>query len=465
MDRKLTEFVALLRNNGLPVSPPEVADAASAIQLVGYADRDRFHAALSTTLAKSTVDAAVLDRCFESFFSFSTTPAAEADTKKEPASPLRLPEGLQFLFGRGQGGGSGSEGGGQPVPGVPPSALGEQLLNDENNALDLALAQAIETARLVDIRVMTQKGLFGRRMMMAMGLQDLEREISALDALEGPRAAQRATALRNRRDRLRTQVRDTVDRYFQLARRQDREAMLRETDFTLLRDSQEAEAVIRRMARRLITQHRRREKMAARGLLDVRATLRHNVSHDGVLINPRWRRIRKDKPKVMAICDVSGSVSRYSRFLLLFLYSLQEVIPRLRSFAFSSSLHEVTELFQALPLEDAMDAVLERYGLGSSDYGRSFADLETLALGAIDRKTTLIILGDARNNNGDARLDLLREFHLRAKQVIWLNPEDMNRWGSGDSEMLRYRSACSRVHSCRNLGELERIVDRLLKSA
>jgi hypothetical protein len=167
----------------------------------------------------------------------------------------------------------------------------------------------------------------------------------------------------------------------------------------------------------------------------------------------------------MAICDVSGSVSRYSRFLLLFLYSLQEVIPRLRSFAFSSSLHEVTDLFQQLPLEDAMDAVLERYGLGSSDYGRSFADLETLALAAMDRKTTLIILGDARNNNGDARLDLLREFHLRAKQVIWLNPEDMNRWGSGDSEMLRYRSACSRVHSCRNLAELERIVDRLLKSA
>lgn len=465
MDRKLTEFVALLRNNGLPVSPPEVADAASAIQLVGYADRDRFHAALSTTLAKSTVDAAVLDRCFESFFSFSIAPPADAEKEKDPVPPLRLPEGLQFLFGRGQGGGSGSEGGGQPVPGVPPSPLGEQLLGDENNALDLALAQAIETARLVDIRVMTQKGLFGRRMMMAMGLQDLEREIAALDALESPRAAQRATALRLRRDRLRTQVRDTVDRYFQLARRQDRDALLRETDFTLLRDSQEAEAVIRRMARRLITQHRRREKVAARGLLDVRATLRHNVSHDGVLINPRWRRIRKDKPKVMAICDVSGSVSRYSRFLLLFLYSLQEVIPRLRSFAFSSSLHEVTDLFQQLPLEDAMDAVLERYGLGSSDYGRSFADLETLALAAMDRKTTLIILGDARNNNGDARLDLLREFHLRAKQVIWLNPEDMNRWGSGDSEMLRYRSACSRVHSCRNLAELERIVDRLLKSA
>lgn len=461
MDRKLTEFVALLRNNGLRVSPPEVADAAAAIELVGYADRQRFHDVLSSTLAKSQEDAVVLTRCFESFFRFTLPEAPD----KKPEPPPALPPGLQFLFGRGQAGGSGGGGSGQPVPGVPPSALGEQMLDSDNSELAMTLAQAVQDAQLSNIRVLTQKGLFGRRILMAMGLEALENEISALDQLSSARAAQRATLLRRRLDALRGQVRDTVDRYFQLARRQDRDAALRETDFSLLRDAKEAEALIRKMARRLITQHRRREKKAARGLLDVRATLRHNVAHDGILISPRWRRIRKDKPRVMAVCDVSGSVSRYSRFLLLFLYSLQEVIPRLRSFAFSSSLHEVTELFESLPMEEAMDTVMERYGLGSSDYGRSFADLEQLALADINRKTTLIILGDARNNNGEARLDLLREFHLRAKQVIWLNPEDVSRWGSGDSEMLRYRSACTRVHPCRSLGELERIVDRLLISA
>lgn len=464
MDRKLTEFVALLRNNGLRASPPEVADAATAIQLVGYENRGRFHAVLSSTLAKSTADAAILDRCFESFFRI--TPELTKNTPATTPPPaLTLPAGLQFLFGRGEGAGSGGQGSGQPVPGVPPSALGEQLLGNQEDSLAVALAQAVETARLADIRVLTQQGLFTRRILMAMGLEDLERELSNLDKLPSPAAAGRATALRERRDRLRTQVRDTVNRYFRLAGSQDRDAIVRETDFALLQESRDAERVIRRMARQLITQHRRRQKLAARGLLDVRATLRRNVAHDGVLMQPHWRRIRKDKPKVMAVCDVSGSVSRYSRFLLLFLYSLQEVIPRLRSFAFSSSLHEVTSCFESLPLEEAIDTVMERYGMGSTDYGRAFADLEKLAMADIDRKTTLIILGDARNNRGDARTELLRDFHQRAKQVIWLNPESLNRWGSGDSEMLRYRSYCTRSHTCRNLADLGRIVDRLLLSA
>ncbi|MDQ8037777.1 MAG: VWA domain-containing protein [Pedobacter sp.] len=464
MDRKLTEFVSLLRRNGLPVSPPEVQDAATAITLVGYADRGLFHDALASTLAKSTAHSAIFDRCFDSFFRFSSA-SAENAAAENADSPRNSPE----FFGQGQGGGSGGQGSGggqgQPVPGITPSELGEQLLANAESELATALAQAVETANLAAIRVTTQRGLFGRRILMAMGLAELERELSELDASSLPAAAQRATGLREARDRLRGRVRETVDRYFQLSRENNRDAVMREVDFALLREFRDVEAVIRRMARKLITLHRRREKLAARGLLDVRATLRHNLSHDGVLINPYWRRVRKDKPRVIAVCDVSRSVSQHARFLLLFLYSLQEVIPRLRSFAFSSSLHEVTALFEKMETADAIEAVMDRYGMGSTDYGRAFVDLERLALSDIDKRTTLIILGDARNNNGEARLDLLREFHLRAKQVIWLNPEAMNRWGSGDSEMLRYQSACTRSHTCRNLAELERIVDRLLKTA
>lgn len=463
MDRKLTEFVALLRNNGLPVSPPEVQDAAQAIALVGYENRQRFHDVLATTLAKSTAATATFDRCFDQFFRFSTAAIEAGSNTQTPSSPELPPQ-----FGQGKGSGSGGQSGSgqdQSVPGITPSELGELLLADQESALSLELAQAITAADLAAIRVTTQRGLFGRRIMMAMGLADMERELSELDASALPAAALRAEALRGRRDRLRLRVRDSVDRYFQLSRQQNRDAIMREVDFSLLREFRDVERTVRKMARKLITQHRRREKLAARGLLDIRATLRRNISHDSILINPQWRRIRKDRPRVMAVCDVSRSVSQHARFLLMFLYSLQEVIPRLRSFAFSSRLHEVTELFEKLPLTDAADEVMERYGMGSTDYGRAFADLEKLALDAIDKRTTLIILGDARNNNGDARLDLLREFHLRAKQVIWLNPEAVNRWGSGDSEMLRYRSACSQVHTCRNLAELERIVDRLLKSA
>ncbi|MCD6060204.1 MAG: hypothetical protein K0S16_515 [Moraxellaceae bacterium] len=458
MDRKLTEFIALLRNNGLRTSPVEVADAVNAIALVGYDDRRRFHDSLSATLAKSRSDGLIFERCFESFFSFS---ADDTPPAPDPAA-LSLPEGLQFLFGQGQGGGQGS---GLPVPGIPASTLGEQLLTDTDGQLSLTLARAVAATDLSRMQVMTQKGLFARRILMAMGLEELERELEALRGSDTARAGLRADLLRDALERLRGRVREEVDRYFQLARAQNRDDIVRSTDFTLLRESDEVRAVIRRMAKRLVTLHRRREKQAARGILDVRATLRRNLAHDGVLMEPRWRRIRKDRPRVMAVCDVSRSVSQYARFLLLFLYGLQEVIPRLRSFVFASTLHEVTDLFEGNDVETALDLTLERYGLGSTDYGRAFADLESLALADIDRRTTLVILGDARNNNGDARLELMRQFHDRARQVIWLNPEDRNRWGSGDSEMLRYATCCTHTYSCRTLQELERIVDRLLKSA
>ncbi|MDP2228977.1 MAG: VWA domain-containing protein [Moraxellaceae bacterium] len=463
MDRKLTEFAALLRNNGLPVSPPEVADAVHAVHTVGYADRQRFHDALSCTLAKSLPHREVFERCFDNFFQFGLAPDntasapadSDTDTEQNGSPPPPLPG--QGSAGSGSGGSSGG--------GSAASALGEQLMAGDTNALALALAQAVETARLQNIRVITQKGLFGRRLLNAMGGEALEAEISALDRDGSASAQRRAEALRQARQRLRSEIRDTVERYFQLARRQDRDAIMRDVDFATLREFRDVERVVQRMARRLITVHRRRDKLAARGLLDVKATLRHNVAYDGVLMQPRWRHIRKDRPRVMAVCDVSRSVSQHARFLLLFLYSLQEVIPKLRAFAFSSTLHEVTKSFERLPVEAAIDEVMDHYGFGSTDYGQAFRDLDDLARHDIDRRTTLIILGDARNNNGEAEANLLHQFHDRAKQVIWLNPEARNRWGSGDSEMLRYLPACTHAHSCRNLGDLERIVDRLLKSA
>lgn len=460
MDRKLAEFATVLRRHGLGVSPPEVADAARAVALVGYADRGRFREALGATLAKSQPDRIVFEHCFDAFFRVSGT---ATDASDAPAAPTA--DSGDLLPGQGQAGGGGSGGGGEPVPGIPPSGLGEDLLARDDSALALRLAQAAAESRLATMRVLTQKGLFGRRLLLAMGLDDLERELAELDGNEALPARRRAALLRERLLRLRARVRETVERTFRLVREQDRDAQLRATDIGQLRDADEVRAVVRRMARRLVNRHRRRQREAARGRLDLRATLRRNLAHDGVLMEPAWKRIRRDRPRVFAVCDISRSVSQQARFLLLVLYSLQEVIPRLRTFVFTSSLHEVTGLFAQQGVEAALDEVMARHGLGSTDYGRALAQLDEQVGGAIDRRTTVVILGDGRNNRGEARLDLLQRFHARARQLIWLNPEDRRRWGSGDSEMLRYATACTHTYSCRTLADLERIVDRLLRRA
>jgi uncharacterized protein with von Willebrand factor type A (vWA) domain len=192
-------------------------------------------------------------------------------------------------------------------------------------------------------------------------------------------------------------------------------------------------------------------------------TMRRGIASDGVMFNIYWRQIRKEKPQILAVCDVSGSVAAYAKFLLMFLYSLQDVLPKVRSFAFASQLGEVSSYFDEYPVEKAIELVNWKYG-GATDYGNSLRDFARLALDDINSNTTVIMLGDARNNNGDPALEIMQAIYQRARQVIWLNPESRRVWGSGDSEMLRYQSACHFSAECNNLKQLERIVDQLLKS-
>jgi hypothetical protein len=217
------------------------------------------------------------------------------------------------------------------------------------------------------------------------------------------------------------------------------------------------------MAKKLASQYSRKRKHVKRGQLDMPKTLRKGIPNDGVMFDTYWRQVKKDKPQVLAVCDVSGSVAAYAKFLLLFLYSLQDVLPRVRSFAFSSHLGEVSEYFDDYPVEKAVELVNWKYG-GATDYGNSLLDFANLALADISSNTTVIILGDARNNHGEPRLDILQSVYQRAQRVIWLNPESRKSWGTGDSEMLRYQSACHFSAECNNLIHLERIVEQLLKS-
>lgn len=462
MDRKLTEFVALLRKNGIMVSPAEVADAATVVDVLGYGSRQQFQTGLGLALAKSVPDKATFDHCFEQFFRFTDF----ADSRKPGQTPPPLPPNDNMGSGPMSGSGSGGQGSGQAPSGAQqPPSLSQTLLDNDRIQLQVAMAQAIDAVQLQNIQVLTQKGLYTRRILMQMGLADLDAEITVLSGSASRADQARAQALRAARDALRAEVKEAVERYFLLARRNMRDDVIRDVSLNALREFRDVKGVIRRMAKRLISIHSRRKKLSRRGQLDLRRTLRRNVGYDGLIVEPLWKLRKKDRPKVFAVCDVSRSVSQYARFLLMFLYSLQEIIPRVRAFAFSGALGEVTKLFDELELEDALDEVMDVYGMGSTDYGRAFLDLEKLALNDIDRNTTIIILGDARNNNGDARVEKLKLFHARAKQVIWINPEAANRWGSGDSEMMRYKAYCTKVVSCGTLAQLERAVDLMLRTA
>ena len=484
MDRTLTRFVAALRNAEVRVSPAETLDAVSTVELVGYRDRAFLKDSLSLVLPKTADEKETFDATFDQFFSFEDVAAEAGVADAEGEADAALGQGVGGRDGESGGGRGGGGGKKSKNPGgeadedlgagemaTPRSALGRLLMDGGAVELMVHMAEAARAAKLEEIRVFTQKGLYTRKIMDAMGLAELNEEIAERRASAHVPVRRLGQQLRQRRDVLREQVRDYVERQFLLhadvTGRRLREDLLQKVKLSNVeqRNFRLIQEMVYRMAKRIAALHSRRRKVFKRGQLHVPRTLRHNMSYDGALFNLRWKSVKVDRPKVFAICDVSGSVASYARFMLMFLYSLEEVMPKVRSFAFSSDLAEVTELFERNKIEDAIAKTLRDYSGGSTDYGQAFADFRKLCMDDVDNRTTIVILGDARNNYGDARAEILKEMYDRAKRVIWLNPEPRNTWHTGDAEMRKYTAYVHQAEECNSLMHLGRVVGNLLKAA
>ena len=498
MDQLLTQFIGALRNADIRISTAETLDALGAVELVGYSDRRLLKDSLALVLPKTLDEKAAFDTCFDQFFSFGdrgSRPApttATSDTEPSGDAAGQAGNGQAGTGGDAQDQRTGNarpsdsrpqntsvatEERDEPAAGLgsgemsaPQSALGQLLVRGNQLEITIAINTAGRQVNAHEIEVFTQKGVYTRRIMDAMGHGELQQEITRLADSAAVPERRRAVDLTHRRDWLRERVRDYVEHQFLLhadvTGRRLREDMLRDVRLSALeqRHHRMLHDLVLRMARRLVSEHSRRRKVFRRGSLHVPRTLRRNMKYDDAVFDLQWKSVKVDRPKVFAVCDVSGSVAAYARFMLMFLYSLEEVLPKVRSFAFSSDLGEVSELFARNTIDDGIAIALKQYGGGSTDYGQAFADLRRLCLDEIDNRATIIILGDARNNYGDARTDVLKELYDRSKRVIWLNPEPRTMWNTGDSEMRHYAPYCHQVDECSTLAHLERIVGRLLRA-
>ena len=506
MDQTLASFIRALRNADVRISTAETLDAFNAVQLVGYKDRATLKRSLSLVLPKTLDEKETFDSCFDRFFSFETiatgsAPDAGDESREHPAEDQSEDQA------EGQGGGQGGDAqesaaqtssagnpdssrdsrrGAEPLEAGPDadaeedlglgdmshpeSQLGRLLIAADQAALSVAMARAGEANNVADISVFTQKGLYTRRIMESMGLAELQAEIGQRRNSAHIPDRRLAQELRRRNDALREQVRDYVERQFLLhadvTGKRLREDLLRKVKLSNLeqRNFRLIQEVVFRMAKKLVALHSRRRKISKRGALNLPKTLRANMSYDGAIFDLKWKSVKVDRPRVFAICDVSGSVANYARFMLMFLYSLEDVMPKVRSFAFSSDLAEVTDLFDRNELDDAIARTLRDYSGGSTDYGQALKDFRKLCLDDIDNRTTVIMLGDARNNYGEAHAEILKEVYDRSRRVLWLNPESRNTWALGDSEMRTYSAYCHQVEECNSLMHLERIVGNLLQT-
>ena len=468
MDDKLIAFSNLLRQNGVRVSVAEDLDSFAAIRVLGLSSREALKSGLRATMVKRSVDVPVFDELFDLYFGGiqnllqAAAERSQQATGLDPADFQRLLEQLEKLLAE---------------QGRDLSELAKEWLRNDNGRVEQRVREAVEQSRAGDIERPYQEGQFTHGMANAFGLSDLLRQIEEFrDRLSGlgldPETAEKLqryleSRLRDLAQLMKQVVRQELEKHDLARRESQRLATLGEKSFFYLSEDEirRMKEAVTKLAQRLKNVIAIKKKRAKRGKFDVKDTFRKNLQYGGVPFRIQFDDKRKDKPQVVILCDVSDSVRNVSRFMLQFVYSLQDLYSRVRSFIFVAETGEITRLFEENDIHEAIELALRGNVINvfaHSDFGRAFRIFHRDYITAVNKRTTVIVLGDARNNYNLPNEWALRDIRLRAKQLIWLNPESKMTWGFGDSEMERYLPFCDVVEECRNLNQLYRVIDRLV---
>ncbi|MDQ6782505.1 MAG: VWA domain-containing protein [Actinomycetota bacterium] len=472
----LAGFVGELRTAGIPVSLTENLDAMEALLHVPLEDREAFKYALAATMVKNEAHWKSFETIFEVFFSFRGSEYSLSDSVDgEGADGDSLVENLM-------GNRPGEGGHGEGMTAEQLAAMLYKALMDGNDAMLAAIARAavtryagMEPGRPVGgtyylYRTLRQLDLDGllERMMDAdsqardgKGASELEERL-AREEYESRLAKLRREVEAEIRRRL------VADRGAEAVAKSVRKPLPEDIEF--MHANREELVALRRaigpLTRRLAVRLARKRRHGRRGALDFRSTVRHSLSYGGVPADPQFRDPRPTKPEIMVVADISGSVAAFARFTLQLVYAISSQFSRVRSFVFIDGIDEVTDYFKAT---DDIGEAIHRINTeadviwvdGHSDYGHAFESFWDRWGSGITTKTTVLFLGDARNNYHASQAWVLAEVAKKARHVFWLNPEPRSYWDTGDSIASQYGIHCEGSYECRNLKHLERFVEQL----
>jgi uncharacterized protein with von Willebrand factor type A (vWA) domain len=472
VQKKILEFTNILRKSGIRVSTAEAIDAFEALDELSFDDREIFKDTLRATMVKRGEEVPAYDQLFDLFWSGFYDNLRDAFG--EAAGGLQaMGMDLDDLLQRITDALANLEGDFGDL-----SELARALLAADLSNLEQLIREAAEQAGVDRIENFLQVGFFSRRTLDQMNLDGAGDELRDLAARleQAGLSPEDAEALRNLIQGLMEAARRSVRAYTERELQKQnhdymekfrRETLLEKSFYHLTEEEvRRMREVVERLAQKIKNILSIRRRRLKRGKLDLHQTLRRNMSHGGIPFELIFKQRKKDRPKLVILCDVSSSVANVSRFMLQFVYSLQEAFTKIRSFVFVAELGEVTPIFQQDDISSAIDQALEGGGVINvytrSNFGHAFHYFWQNFLSAIDSKTTVLILGDARNNYNDPRAWCLRDLHNKAKNVMWLNPESPSAWGFGDSVMDRYMPYTDIAEECRNLRQLSSIIDRIV---
>ena len=457
-------FVGILRQHGVRCGQSEVLDAFHALGLLGdeaVRSRDAFHATLRCTLCKGLSDVHAFDRAFDLYFGGAWEVEALLSQSLE-----------RQLWEHAHGEGEVAALAHLLTDDDGRSALWRALVGGHAAVLEQALRAAAQQQDFAGLRTRLQLSYYGHRLLQRMGAHALDDEAARLRAALADRFSDESlrvvfSALDERMAALRASARGVVDQALAARTPEEPASGLMGKSFARLSPDEVAEMrrVVRQLGERLKSAYHRR-RVERRGYLDARRTLRQNLHRDGVPFHVTFRRRHKDRPQLVVLCDVSDSVRHASLFMLQLVHTLQSLFTKVRSFVFVSDLGEVTALFRDHTVDEAADLsvagrVVSLYA--NSNFGNAFLTFYRNHLDAVTRSSTVIVLGDGRNNYNPPHAWVLHEVRRRARRLLWLCTEEKASWGLGDSEMGVYARACTQVEVVRNLGQLKHAVDVILR--
>lgn len=242
----------------------------------------------------------------------------------------------------------------------------------------------------------------------------------------------------------------------EMKKRNPRTASFIDSDDAMLsKVSQEIQKIGRKMAVRKGI----RRSSSSRGAVNLSGTIRHSLKTGTIPLKLIKMQRIPSKPDLWLLCDMSNSVHKFIYFMFMFVYAAQNQYNSIRSFLFVDLLLESTEYLQGQGWATALDKLknIKGYNLtGYSNYGNVFHQFSSRYLPLLDKKTTVIILGDAKNNSntGDGH-EVLAQIKETAAALYWLNPLDKSLWEKEDCIMNRYLPHCTGGFPCSNIEELE----------
>ncbi len=468
----LGDFIGELRAAGIPVSMSEHVDAARAVEVIDLGDRSLLRATLAATLVKDGDHLPVFYNAFDVYFSIRSWDGTE-DLLGDELASAQDRDGVPGAKGqgpRGRGGGGGSMSAAELA-----EMLYRALRDGDLSALRAGASEAVTRYAGVEPGRPVGGTYYLYRTLRNLELDQMQArlvgESPAGDELRRRLAEDEA---RGRIEQLKAEIEREIrerlveDRGAEALARSVRKPLPEDLDVMHANRDEMAqlERALRPLSRKLAVRLARKRRRRRRGPVDLRHTVRRSLSTGGVPLDLRFKPPRPAKPEIFVIADVSGSVASFARFTLHLVHAISSQFSKVRSFVFVDGLDEVTHLFEGV--EDPADAVLRINAEadviafdGHSDYGRALLVFHDKYARSLTKRSTVLILGDARNNYHQAHAEVLADIHYRAKAVYWLNPEPTNYWNSGDSVVAQYAPYCDRVIECRTLRQLEAFVGEL----